>query len=196
VQIGGESSPRFREESKFAGLESNWPLDLREVMEAATAKGSDVEPNAFGMDIGALSPQLNAITLKPVMVEENQKNFGSNIPGTNAKESLAKETIKTHRAWSGPHHRQSTRTMRGTGLSLLSLGGFPISSWTLILNHQPDAGGSRGISQLKILTDLMHRLNYEAQSNDMDRPCAVFDMICGVSSGGYVGECQSGPSNL
>jgi hypothetical protein len=41
----------------------------------------------------------------------------------------------------------------------------------------------------------MHRLNYEAESNDMDRPCAVFDMICGVGSGGYVGECHQHDRN-
>jgi hypothetical protein len=47
-----------------------------------------------------------------------------------------------------------------------------------------DAGGPPGISQLKILVDVMHRLNFEATTDNNDRPCAVFDMIGGVGSGG------------
>jgi len=58
--------------------------------------------------------------------------------------------------------------------------GLPLSRLLL------DAGGSRSISQLKILEELMHRLNYDEESDDMSRPCDVFDMICGVGSGGYV----------
>ncbi|KIM26748.1 hypothetical protein M408DRAFT_57060, partial [Serendipita vermifera MAFF 305830] len=49
-----------------------------------------------------------------------------------------------------------------------------------------DAGGTRGISQLKILDELMHRLNFEAKDNKNDRPCAVFDMIGGTGTGGFI----------
>lgn len=47
-----------------------------------------------------------------------------------------------------------------------------------------DAGGSRAISQLKILVDLMHSLNFESQNCRLDRPCSVFDLIGGVGSAG------------
>jgi len=48
-----------------------------------------------------------------------------------------------------------------------------------------DAGrGSRGISQLKILINLLHRTNSEAQGHPKSRPCDVFDMIGGTGSGG------------
>jgi len=47
-----------------------------------------------------------------------------------------------------------------------------------------DAGGTRAISQLKILDNIMHRLNYDTPEADKVRPCDVFDMIGGVGSGG------------
>jgi patatin-like phospholipase/acyl hydrolase len=47
-----------------------------------------------------------------------------------------------------------------------------------------DAGGTRGISQLKILAELMHRLNFEAKEDQVLLPCDVFDMIGGSGSGG------------
>jgi len=49
-----------------------------------------------------------------------------------------------------------------------------------------DAGGTRAISQLKILGDMMHRLNHDLAEEDKVRPCDVFDMMGGVGSGGSV----------
>ncbi|KIM20266.1 hypothetical protein M408DRAFT_30505 [Serendipita vermifera MAFF 305830] len=63
---------------------------------------------------------------------------------------------------------QSSLANREKGLCLLSL----------------DAGGSRSISQLAILAKLMHSLSYDSNGNRMEQPCRVFDMICGVGSGG------------
>ena len=47
-----------------------------------------------------------------------------------------------------------------------------------------DAGGARGISQLKILDTLMYLLRFNDENPGMDRPCTTFDMIGGVGSGG------------
>ncbi|KIM26170.1 hypothetical protein M408DRAFT_197123 [Serendipita vermifera MAFF 305830] len=49
-----------------------------------------------------------------------------------------------------------------------------------------DAGGPRGVSQLAILGELMHRIEEEAQDDQVYRPCGVFDMIGGVGSGGII----------
>ena len=59
-----------------------------------------------------------------------------------------------------------------TGLCLLSLEG----------------GGVRGLSTLYILKGLMTRLNNQRQSAGLPRvkPCEVFDLIGGTSTGGYV----------
>jgi patatin-like phospholipase/acyl hydrolase len=57
-----------------------------------------------------------------------------------------------------------------TGLCLLSL----------------DGGGVRGLSSLYILKGLMARLNHQRQSDGLARvkPCEVFDLIGGTSTGG------------
>ena len=57
-----------------------------------------------------------------------------------------------------------------TGLCLLSL----------------DGGGVRGLSTLYILKGLMARLNYQRHSDGLPRvkPCEVFDLIGGTSTGG------------
>ena len=47
-----------------------------------------------------------------------------------------------------------------------------------------DAGGAQSISQLKILAELMHRLNFGATEENKKCPYEVFDMIGGVGSGG------------
>ena len=47
-----------------------------------------------------------------------------------------------------------------------------------------DAGGTLGISQLKILAELMHQLNFDVGEDDTLLPCDVFDMIGGSGSGG------------
>jgi patatin-like phospholipase/acyl hydrolase len=57
-----------------------------------------------------------------------------------------------------------------TGLCLLSL----------------DGGGVRGLSTLYILKGLMARLNHQRQGANLPRvkPCEVFDLIGGTSTGG------------
>jgi patatin-like phospholipase/acyl hydrolase len=57
-----------------------------------------------------------------------------------------------------------------TGLCLLSL----------------DGGGVRGLSTLYILKGLMQRLNHERQKEGLPtvKPCDVFDLIGGTSTGG------------
>ena len=59
-----------------------------------------------------------------------------------------------------------------TGLCLLSL----------------DGGGVRGLSTLYILKGLMTRLNHERQHKGFPavKPCEVFDLMGGTSTGGYV----------
>lgn len=64
----------------------------------------------------------------------------------------------------------SNLTRRQRDLSLLSL----------------DAGGSRGISQLKMLAEILRRLESDETKEQNGRPCAIFDMICGVGSGGFI----------
>ena len=45
-----------------------------------------------------------------------------------------------------------------------------------------DGGGVRGLSSLYILQHLMHKINPLSPP----KPCEVFDMIAGTSTGGYV----------
>jgi patatin-like phospholipase/acyl hydrolase len=49
-----------------------------------------------------------------------------------------------------------------------------------------DGGGVRGLSTLYILKGLMERLNRQRQSHGLDpvKPCNVFDLIGGTSTGG------------
>ncbi|KIM23913.1 hypothetical protein M408DRAFT_248878, partial [Serendipita vermifera MAFF 305830] len=63
---------------------------------------------------------------------------------------------------------QSSLANRGRGICLLN------------------AGGARGISQLTILSQLIHRLNYDDKDDLQDKPCTIFDMIGGVGSGGFI----------
>ena len=59
-----------------------------------------------------------------------------------------------------------------TGLCLLSL----------------DGGGVRGLSTLYSLKGLMTRLNHERQQRSLPvvKPCEVFDLMGGTSTGGHV----------
>lgn len=59
-----------------------------------------------------------------------------------------------------------------TGLCLLSL----------------DGGGVRGLSTLHVLKTIMDQLNYERAESGLEsvKPCDVFDLIGGTSTGGYV----------
>jgi hypothetical protein len=60
------------------------------------------------------------------------------------------------------------------------------------LTYQADAGGS--ISQLKILSEVMLNFSQEVEIGALHRPCTVFDIICGVGSGGQV-ECSTPLTN-
>lgn len=73
---------------------------------------------------------------------------------------------QSSRASGGPN------TSHGTGLCLLAL----------------DGRGIRGLSSLYILKGVMDKLNYERQVYNVPalKPCQVFDLIGGTSTGGYV----------
>ncbi len=64
-----------------------------------------------------------------------------------------------------------TNLLDSTGLCLLSL----------------DGGGVRGLSTLYILKGIMARLNDERKTAGLQpvKPCEIFDLICGTSTGGY-----------
>jgi patatin-like phospholipase/acyl hydrolase len=49
-----------------------------------------------------------------------------------------------------------------------------------------DGGGVRGLSTLYILKSIMDRLNGERKKSDLPpvKPCEVFDLIGGTSTGG------------
>jgi patatin-like phospholipase/acyl hydrolase len=49
-----------------------------------------------------------------------------------------------------------------------------------------DGGGVRGLSSLYVLKGVMDRLNDEREAKKLDRrkPCEIFDLIGGTSTGG------------
>lgn len=67
-------------------------------------------------------------------------------------------------------HGRNPNPLDTTGLCLLSL----------------DGGGVRGLSTLYILKNIMDRLNYERKKDNLPavKPCEVFDLIGGTSTGG------------
>ena len=67
-------------------------------------------------------------------------------------------------------HGKEPNPLDDTGLCLLSL----------------DGGGVRGLSTLYILKSIMDRLNHDRMVADLPRvkPCEVFDLIGGTSTGG------------
>lgn len=67
-------------------------------------------------------------------------------------------------------HGGELNPLDSTGLCLLSL----------------DGGGVRGLSTLYILKSIMDRLNYERKTANLPpaKPCEVFDLIGGTSTGG------------
>jgi patatin-like phospholipase/acyl hydrolase len=69
-------------------------------------------------------------------------------------------------------HGEEANPVDETGLCLLSL----------------DGGGVRGLSTLYILKGLMTRLNHERQEKGLPtvKPCEVFDLVGGTSTGGHV----------
>jgi patatin-like phospholipase/acyl hydrolase len=67
-------------------------------------------------------------------------------------------------------HGREPNPLDNTGLCLLSL----------------DGGGVRGLSTLYILKSIMDRLNHERKESKLPpvKPCEVFDLIGGTSTGG------------
>lgn len=49
-----------------------------------------------------------------------------------------------------------------------------------------DGGGVRGLSSLLILRDIMTQLNAEREDKESLKPCDIFDLIGGTSTGGCV----------
>jgi patatin-like phospholipase/acyl hydrolase len=47
-----------------------------------------------------------------------------------------------------------------------------------------DGGGIRGMSELIILDEIMHRVQRKAKLSTAPLPADYFDMICGTSTGG------------
>ncbi|GIC93461.1 uncharacterized protein Aud_009949 [Aspergillus udagawae] len=69
-------------------------------------------------------------------------------------------------------HNGEPNPLDSTGLCLLAL----------------DGGGVRGLSSLYILKSIMDRLNHERKKNSLPsvKPCEVFDLIGGTSTGGLI----------
>jgi hypothetical protein len=78
-----------------------------------------------------------------------------------------------------------THDPQGTGLRLLSLGNhFRLVATINILIPSADGGGIRGLSELLILKEIMHRIQRQQGRETMPLPCEYFDLICGTSTGG------------
>ena len=69
-------------------------------------------------------------------------------------------------------------------LRLLSLGQPPIRFGALS-NPETDGGGIRGISELIILDEIMHRVKRTQELDTTPLPADYFDLVCGTSTGGY-----------
>ncbi|KAG6875633.1 hypothetical protein C0993_008225, partial [Termitomyces sp. T159_Od127] len=50
----------------------------------------------------------------------------------------------------------------------------------------PDDGGTRGLSELLIIEELMNRIKYITNASVSPKPCEYFDMIGGVGTGGLI----------
>ncbi|KAH8772415.1 acyl transferase/acyl hydrolase/lysophospholipase [Hyaloscypha sp. PMI_1271] len=74
-------------------------------------------------------------------------------------------------------HSDERNLLDRTGLCLLSL----------------DGGGVRGLSTLYILRNIMKRLNHERRTTNLPpvKPCEVFDLIGGTSTGGVKAQFDS-----
>jgi len=73
---------------------------------------------------------------------------------------------------------QATLTDHGGGPNPLDTKGLCLLSL--------DGGGVRGLSTLYILKNLVDRLNSERKSAPPLKPCDIFDLIGGTSTGGCV----------
>jgi len=50
----------------------------------------------------------------------------------------------------------------------------------------PDGGGIRGLSPLLMLKEILHRIQQKRRLQELPRPCDIFDLAGGTSTGGYV----------
>ena len=74
--------------------------------------------------------------------------------------------------------------------------GVQLVLYTLTSDHGTDGGGIRGLSELLMIKEVMHRLMVEenrkrkadgqALLTDLPKPCDYFDLIGGTSTGGRV----------
>jgi hypothetical protein len=76
----------------------------------------------------------------------------------------------------------ATRESSNRPLLLLSLGKETRYTFVITTDYS-DGGGIRGISELVILEEIMHRVG-RAQNLPIPLPADYFDMICGTSTGG------------
>ncbi|KGO58344.1 Acyl transferase/acyl hydrolase/lysophospholipase [Penicillium expansum] len=67
----------------------------------------------------------------------------------------------------------------------MEIGPSPLDSDGLCLLSL-DGGGVRGLSSLLILKDVMTQLNSEREDGEILKPCDVFDLIGGTSTGGLI----------
>lgn len=80
-----------------------------------------------------------------------------------------------------------SKTLENAGLCVLALG-MPLTlpHAGALLIPIADGGGVRGLSSLYILRSIMERVNKERKKELKDdiKPCDLFDLICGTSTGG------------
>jgi patatin-like phospholipase/acyl hydrolase len=75
-----------------------------------------------------------------------------------------------------------------SNLRIVSFGTNSSSGQCQLLTFAPiDGGGVRGMSQLEIMRNIMHRLNWDSESNESNAgilPCEHFDLMGGSGTGG------------
>ena len=76
------------------------------------------------------------------------------------------------------------------GLRLLSIGTAILNELrlqlTLSLLWCSDGGGIRGLSPLLMLKEILYRIQQEKRLRVLPRPCDIFDLAGGTSTGGCV----------
>ena len=73
------------------------------------------------------------------------------------------------------------------GLCLLSIGTTIFEYCTVYHSLlSPDGGGIRGLSPLLILKEILYRIQQKRRLQELPRPCDIFDLAGGTSTGGYV----------
>ena len=88
--------------------------------------------------------------------------------------------------------RRSIGSERGLQLLSIGLAIFHLRLLVLGLTAKfdsiswPDGGGIRGLSPLIMLRENLYRIQQEERLPELPRPCDVFDLAGGTSTGGYV----------